>query len=149
MPTPPKPPTWATYIPSRSPKWKFHTSRAWAHNALDMGWTASKACTMWEWKDGNYQLVVETVIPKYCAVCDTKFEKTRLGHLKDTQTLLGMDNSKPKWEQPTVCRPCMERFFLQKVYGKPPSEDYFEYLGNPLAIEQARNLNKPQLFMLP
>ncbi len=127
-------PVWATYIPGRKgPKFKQHSDRGKALNALSMGYGI-----LYHWErvypDGPYEMREargeekwvevarsEGPEPEVCDRCGGDFTVESYGRTYHSYHTLWI--GKPKLRHVTVCRECEYAILYPEIKGRFPRDD--------------------------
>ena len=100
----PKAPVWATYIPTRRPNFKTHTSLGHAVNAIGYRFPNNEGI-IYEFVDNEWVEHDRYERPKNCAHCGSEFPTPSSYYYAKYNVLTKYDTG-PKYKKPIVCRPC-------------------------------------------
>lgn len=102
----------ATYIPSRKPKFKTHGARNLATNAINYracNWGIGSAGIMYEFIGGEWVEIDRYEPPTECAHCKASLERRFTHRLNYTTT------KQPRFKDPVVCEKCWDAHFKWKA----------------------------------
>lgn len=105
----PAKPKWATYVPTRSPMFKVHSSEGLARNAFSYHrGNGDMQVLKWNDKDEDWDIETDWIRPDNCPQCQgTMYER---GYWRGRVANIYKENG-PDYRQPMVCYPCWHKMY--------------------------------------